>query len=178
MPTILIRRHSPDAHHWLGCRAGAALLACLMLALVSSVPAPAHAQVAPDFRDTLSALDTPTDDLIRLATEYPTALRDLKAAKLSIDTVQTLRPNAVVTNLEVQIATLNLEAAERKVQVLRAIVEKQLAAAENKLEVHKYLETLGGPPVQDNAANGGNRNFMRANDEATVRILRAILEMK
>jgi hypothetical protein len=155
---------------------GASLLFCLALAL--SVNAPAHAQVAPDFLNQLDALDTPTDDLIRLGTEYPSALRDLKAAKLSIDTVQTLRPSAVVTNLEVQIATLNLEAAERKVQVLRAIVEKQLAAAENKLEMIKYLEKLGSAPAQDNAANGGTRNFMRANDEATVRILRAILEMK
>ena len=81
---------------------------------------PAHAQVPTDAITQLSMLDgPPTDDLIRLSTAYADALRDVKAARLSIDTVKTLRPSTVVTNLEVQIANLNLEAADRKLMVLR-----------------------------------------------------------
>ena len=137
---------------------------------------PARAQDLADTIAQLSMLDTPTDDLIRLSSEYTTALRDLKVARLSIDTVQTLRPNAVITNLEVQIANLNLEAAERRLAILRAIVEKQLAAAENKLEIVGYLESLGSPLGDQQGQDAGN--FMRENDEATVKILKMILAMK
>ncbi len=125
----------------------------------------------------LSALETPTDDLIRLATSYADAFRELKIARLNIETVNKLRPNAVVTNLEVQIASLNLEAAQRKVQILRAIIEKQLAAAEDKLEIIKYLETLGDPAAGRGQNGPNERSFIRAQDEATVRILKLILAM-
>ncbi|MBM97938.1 MAG: hypothetical protein CMJ77_02340 [Planctomycetaceae bacterium] len=121
-------------------------------------------------------LETATDDLIRLSTSYTDALRDLKIARVSVDTLQTLRPNVVVTNLELQVATLNVEAAERKVKLLRAIAEKQLMAAENKLEIVKYLEARFGEPSNDNNLN--DRQFIRAQDEATVQILKMILEMQ
>ncbi|MCP4190748.1 MAG: hypothetical protein GY768_08975 [Planctomycetaceae bacterium] len=122
-------------------------------------------------------LETPTDDLIRLSTTYTDALKELKIARLSLDTLQTLRPNAVVTNLEIQIANLNLEAAERKVKLLRSIVEKQLLAAQNKLEIIKYLEArFAVPNGDDNSLN--DRQYIRAQDEATVQILKMILEMQ
>ena len=121
-------------------------------------------------------METATDDLIRLSTSYTDALRDLKIARVSVDTLQTLRPNVVVTNLELQVATLNVEAAERKVKLLRAIAEKQLMAAENKLEIVKYLEARFGEPSNDNNLN--DRQFIRAQDEATVQILKMILEMQ
>lgn len=151
-------------------------LVCLgvLTSCTLAVP-PASAQVPTDALTQLSMLDTPTDDLIRIGTAYADALRELKVARLSIDTVQTLRPSAVVTNLEVQIAQLNLEAAERKLTILRAIVEKQLAAAENKLEIIGYLEKIGTPLGN---GQGNDKNFMRVNDEATVAILRTILAMK
>ncbi len=152
-------------------------LAGLAIALALVINSPSPAQVATDAILQLDMLDTPTDDLIRLSTAYADALRDLKSARLSIDTVRGLLRSASVTNLELQIANINLEAAERKVQILRMIAEKQLEAAENKLEIVKYIETLGNPMVRK-GANGEDRNFIRANDEATVRILKTILAMK
>lgn len=122
-------------------------------------------------------LETPTDDLIRLSTTYTDALKELKVARLSIDTLQSLRPNAVVTNLEIQVANLNLEAADRKVKLLRAIVEKQLLAAQNKLEIIKYLEARFAAPNGDDD-NLNDRQYIRAQDEATVQILKMILEMQ
>lgn len=149
----------------------AAVIALLsLLVLNSKASAQAITDVIP-----LDQLDTPTDDLVRLSTGYADALRDYKVAKLSIDTVRTLRPNVVVTNLEIQIAALNLEAAERKVNLLRLIVEKRLAAAENKLRIMKYLDTVGRPAGVDEGPK--EMAFLRTNDEATIEILRAILAM-
>lgn len=160
---------------WPGCLPRLSWLA-LGLALLSVTPCPA--QITGDTILQLDMLDTPTDDLIRLGTTYADSLRDVKSARLSMETIHRMRGNAVVTPLEEQIARLNLEAAERKVQIVRMIVEKQLAAAENKLEILKYMESLPGAAA-DQAGNGGTeRNFIRANDEATVRILKAILAMK
>ena len=122
-------------------------------------------------------LDTPVDDLMRLATTYADALKELKVARLSIQTIQSLRPNAVVTNLEMQIATLNLEAAEQKVKVLRAIAEKQLAAAQDKLEIVRYLENEFGA-ADENGGRINQRSYVRVQDEATVEILKMILAMK
>jgi hypothetical protein len=153
-------------------------LASLALALLLLGNSPAPAQVATEALVQLEMLDTPIDDLTRLATTYADALRDLKSARLSLETMQSLRPSAVITNLEVQIANVNLEAAQRKVEVLRSIVEKQLAAAENKLEIVSYLERLGSPLGNNGQADGGERNYIRANDEATVKILKTILSWK
>ena len=147
------------------------VLTCTML--LSSV---GTAQVATDAVLQLDMLDTPTDDLVRLATTYTDALRDLKSARLSIETVQRLRPSAVVTNLEVQIAQVNLEAAERKLTILRMIAEKQLKAAQNKLAIVNYLEGLGSP-LGEPAEPESRHDFVRLNDEATIEILKAILAL-
>jgi multidrug resistance efflux pump len=149
-------------------------------------PSTVHAQIEElaglDSVVSLTALETPTDDLIRLATAYADALKEFKTAQLNLETIQKLRPNAVVTNLEVQIAQLNLEAAQNKMKVIRAIVEKQLAAAQDKLEIIKYLETLGNGPAGAAAANAdvpaNGRNYVRAQDEMTIQILKMILAMR
>ena len=91
----------------------------------------------------LNELETSTADLIRLAEAYCDALRELKTARMTVSTLQSLRPAAVITNLEVQIAQINVQSAESKMLIMKTIVEKQLVAAEAKLEIVKYLETMG-----------------------------------
>jgi hypothetical protein len=123
-------------------------------------------------------LDTSVNDLMQLATDYADALRDWKSAKLSIETVHTLRPSAVVTNLELQIARVNLEASEGKLRILRAIAQKQLTAAENKVEIVRRLEELQSPLTEDENGQRQRPSYVLANDQATVDILRMILAMK
>lgn len=145
-----------------------ALVACAFWITTPSVWAQGETALA---SATLAALDTPTDDLIRLATEYADAVRDLKIARLNLDTVQRLPPNAVITNLEVRIAGLNCEAAQRKSQILRLIVEKQLAAAEDKVTVIHAIEKMGV------AKTTPQPNYELVQTEATIKILRMILAM-
>lgn len=155
----------------------APMLVALLFIATAGVPGVVRAQegvVGLDSVVSLTALETPTDDLIRLATEYADAVKEAKVAQLNIDTINRLRGNAVVTNLEVQVANLNLEAAQRKLAILRAIVQKQLQAAQAKLEIVKYLEGLGGDE-QPNVPT--QSSSVRAQDEATVRILKMILDM-
>ncbi len=171
------RSNRRDGHVLLrNLRRPACLIACLLAVLIIDADCHAQADIEALPLLQLDMLDTPTDDLLRLAEAYPDALRDLKAAQLSIETVTRLRPSAVVTNLEVQIAKLNLEAAERKAAIIRMICEKQLRAAENKLAIVTYLENLGNPIGKQ--GDGEDRNYVRVNDEATVRILKTILAMQ
>ena len=124
----------------------------------------------------LDELETPVDELMRLAVGYADAMREWKTAKLTADTLAVLRPNALITNLEVQIARVNVETAEAKVVVLRAICEKQLSAATIRLELVKRLENIGSPAQADGAAGPNRIRVMQA--EATVAILRMILAIK
>ena len=126
----------------------------------------------------LDELETTTDDLIRLATSYADAIRELKTAKMTVSTLQTLRPAAVITNLEVQIAQVNVQTAEAKAQVLKAIVEKQLSAAEAKLEIVKYLETIGEQTDRSKVQVAGQSRSRVAQSEATINILKMILAIK
>jgi hypothetical protein len=130
----------------------------------------------------LTTLETPTDDLIRLATTYADALKEFKQAQLSLETIRGLHPNMVVTNLEVQIAQLNLEAAQNKMKVIRAIVQKQLEAAQKKLEIVRFLEKRSLGPAAAGAAEGelpvNGRSYVRVQDEMTIQILKMILEMR
>ncbi|MCA9170095.1 MAG: hypothetical protein KDB23_20605 [Planctomycetales bacterium] len=145
------------------------IVSCLVVAGQSTTWAQADAML--DASAALSSLDTPTDDLIRLATEYSDAIRDLKIARLNLDTVQRLAGNTTITNLEVQIAGLNCEAAQRKLQILRMIVDKQIAAAEDRIIVIHELEKLGA------SARANQRNYELSQTETTLKILRAILAM-
>ena len=95
MPTIVNRLSLLIAMPKFTYRGGACRLAWLALTLAMFVSTPCQAQVATDALVQLGMLDTPIDDLVRLGTSYADALRDLKAARLSIQTVQTLRPSAV-----------------------------------------------------------------------------------
>lgn len=121
----------------------------------------------------LAELEVRADDLIRLSTASADAVRELKNARLTLETLATLRPNAVITNLEYQIACTNAETAQQKVRLLRAIAEKLLAAAEAKVEVLQRLESLGkagaGPPA-------ARERVRLAQAEATVMILKMIIE--
>ena len=155
------------------------LMVALTCVLLFARSTPVRAQVAP-IADVvaLDELDTTTDDLVRLATAYSDAIRELKTAQMTVNTLQSLRPAAVITNLEVQIAQINVQSAESKVQVLKTIVEKQLSAAEAKLEIVKYLETMG-QQVDGNAnALAGQSRSRIAQAEATINILRMILAIK
>jgi hypothetical protein len=125
----------------------------------------------------LDELETTTDDLIRLATSYADAVRELKTYKITAETLQTLRPNAVISGLEVRIAQLNAQTAESKVLVLRMIVEKQLAAAQTKLEIVKRIDTIDARQGRD--PEGAAQGKLRiAQAEATVSILKMILSIK
>ncbi len=162
-------------------RTGLILVLALACASVWSATAIAQVDVVP-LTDVvaLDELETTTDDLIRLATSYADAIRDLKTARMTVSTLQTLRPAALITNLEVQVAQVNVQTAEAKVLVLKAIVEKQLAAAEAKLEIVKYLENMGEQAAADrnaSAAVGQSRSRV-AQAEATINILKMILAIK
>jgi hypothetical protein len=160
-------------------RRGMARAALCLAALLSVwLSAPIHAQVVP-FANVvpLDELETPTDDLIRLSTSYADAVRELKTARLTIDTLQTLRPSTLITSLEVQIAQVNVEAAEAKVRLLSAIAQKQLSAAEAKLDLLKRLEAM--QKQNGNEATGLGENRLRiAQAEATIAILKMILAVK
>ena len=125
----------------------------------------------------LAEYEVRNDDLIRLSTAYVDALRDWKNAKLSLDTLTALRPNAVITNLELQIAMINAQTAEQKLGLLRAIAEKLLAAAEARLEILRRMEKLGEKTQAPDA--GGTRNRVKITQaEATVKILKMMLQSK
>jgi len=125
----------------------------------------------------LQQLETPTDDLIRLATAYTEGLAELENANLSVETLNSLRPNAVVTALEIRIAQNNVRAAQRKVQLFRAMIEKQLAAAEAKLEILRWLDAEREKLQAGTSAKAGGK-ILTAQAVATVEILKMILETK
>lgn len=125
----------------------------------------------------LAEFEVRNDDLIRLATAYVDALRDLKNAKLSLSTLSALRPNAVITNLELQIATINAETAEQKLRLLQAIAEKLLAAAEARLEMLRRMEQLG-EKLAAPAADETRDRVQITQAEATVKILKMLLQTK
>lgn len=124
----------------------------------------------------LAELDTPTDDLIRLATTYADAIKELKTAKLTLDTLQNLRPNAVITGLEVRVAQVNAETAQTKATIVRAIVEKQLMAAQTKLDIVKRIDAMDNQNANGTGSPEGKLRVTQA--EATVAILKMVLAMK
>ena len=155
------------------------MILVLAVALSAAWSPGVQAQVSP-LADAvaLDELDTTTGDLIRLATAYSEAMREVKTARMSVQTLQSLRPAAVITNLELQIAQVNVQVAESTLQVVRMIVEKQLAAAEAKLEIVRYLESIGEEVNGDATAVLGQSRSRIAQAEATINILKTILAMK
>jgi hypothetical protein len=153
----------------------AGLVACLLAAGVLREPVRGN-QITP-LEDVvpLDQLEIRTDDLIRLATSLADGVRELKTAHLSVKTLQTLQPNANVTGLEYQIAQLNVQASESKVKVLRAIAESQLVTAQAKLEFLRRIAASQNTQLRTSDIES-NPRVQQA--EATVRILRLILEIK
>lgn len=122
----------------------------------------------------LADLEVRNDDLIRLSTAYTDATRELSNARLTLDTLTALRPNAVITNLEFQIAQVNLQSAQQKVCLLRAIAERLLAAAEARLDILRRLEKMGdgtSRPVADSQTR-----VRIAQAESAVKILKMLLQ--
>jgi hypothetical protein len=152
-------------------------IAILMLAAILACPRISHGQVVP-LEDVvpLEELDVRTDDLIRTATSYADAVREMKTAELSVHTLQVLRPNANVTNLEMQIANINLKTAEQKVKILRAIAENLLQTAQAKRDFLKRMEG-SAPAAAPGATPAAQANPRLTRAEATVRILQMILEI-
>lgn len=154
------RSSRPRFGAWAGVLAGT-LTACAF------APSRGAAQVVP-LQDIipLDQLEIRAGDVIDLATSQADAVRELKTAQLSMKTLQMLQPSAAVTGLEMQIAQLNVQAAESKVRILHAVAEAQLATARSKLEI---LQRLG------NGQNPDVTNPLIRQAEAMVRILQMII---
>ncbi|MBN2024901.1 MAG: hypothetical protein JW809_19140 [Pirellulales bacterium] len=154
--------------------------ATLLLAAFAGSPRIAHGQITP-LEDVvpISEFDIRMDDLIRLATASADAVRELRTAELSVKTLQALRPAANVTNLEMQIANINVKASEQKVRILRAIAESLLRTAQAKCDFLKRMETTDQPAAPSDPADATNQaNPRLVQAEATVRILQMILEIE
>lgn len=145
----------------------------VLLALVA-LASSARAQIRP-LQDVvpLGELEIRTGDLINLATSLSDAVQERKSAQLSVQTLQKLQPSVAVTGLEMQIAQLNVEAAENKVRILRAIAESQLGVARAKLEFLRRIANNQNGTAQVDAANP---HIQQA--QAIVQILQLILEIK
>jgi len=157
------------------CRLGRALL---LLAVLVQAPQWARGQITP-LEDVvpLAGLEIRTDDLIRTATSYADAVRELKTAELSVKTLQALRPAANVTDLEMQIACINVRTAEQKVRILRTIAESLLATAQARRDFLRRMEAGGQAPSPE-AAPPAQSNPRLAQAEAAVRILEMILKIE
>jgi len=125
---------------------------------------------------------TRISDLVRLATSYADTLGELKIATMQVETLTALRQSIVVTNLEIAIAKINRQTAENKIRILRAIVEKELAAAQARLAMLKQLEatTTKLAPSDTPPVPPASRPAWRAiaDAEATIRVLEMILALQ
>jgi hypothetical protein len=123
----------------------------------------------------LEQLEIQTNDLIELTTALADGVRELKTAELSMQTLQALQPSAAITGLEMQIAQINVQTAQHKVNILRAIAQSQLAIAQARLD---FLRRLGAGPNGAAQATDSATNTRVSQAEATVRILQMILNIK
>jgi hypothetical protein len=74
---------------------------------------------------------TPQADLIHLATAYVDAIRDQETAKVRLRLVE--RSAASVSNVELETQRIAATAADRKVNLLREIIDVSLKAAQDEL---------------------------------------------
>jgi hypothetical protein len=130
----------------------------------------------------LQDLEVRTTDLIRLVEAYSDGLRDLKVAQLNLEALTTLSASTVVSQLEIRIAKLNVQTAERKVTIFRVIAEKELAATQAKIGILEQMEKVGEKADKTEkpvAAAPTSQNRVRiAQARAVANILQMILEMK
>ena len=82
-------------------------------------------------------------DLINLATSYSDALRDLQLAKARLKSALVLRGRAVVGIDQVEIESINVQASERKVDLLRAIIDGAQKDADAEVERVQRLYRQG-----------------------------------
>jgi len=103
-------------------------------------------------------------DLIQLATTYVDAVRDLRTAKIRLSSAEA----GVTPVSEREIQRVNVEAAQRKVELLREIITGAMHGAERELQDHARLTRLH------------ERGFVARPDtsaaENKVRVLKMILE--
>lgn len=86
-------------------------------------------------------------DLVHLANSYVDAIRDLETAKVKAG------PAKGISQEESAIRVINMKAAERKVELLKAIIEGSLRGAENEYQIaRRQLETGIGFLERVNAA--------------------------
>jgi hypothetical protein len=127
----------------------------------------------------LQDLEVRTNDLIQIAGAYADGLHALKVAQLNLDALTSLSANTAVSQLELKIARLNVLTAERKVAIYRAIVEKELAATQAKLEILEQMEKVGEGGDKAAAAAPSSQNRVRiAQARAVKNILQMILDLK
>jgi len=122
------------------------------------------------------------NDLVRLATSYADAIGELKITTMQVETLTALRESIVVTNMEIETARINCQTAENKLRILRAIVEKELAAAQARLAMLKQLEAATTKLAPDDTppVPAATRPAWRAiaDVEATIKILQMILALQ
>jgi cell division protein FtsB len=92
-------------------------------------------------------------DLISLANSYTDAVTNVKIASVEHARLQQLRKSAAVSEQEAEIAAIKLEAAQRKVDLLRSIAQTALKTAEAELRVlvewHKTgRQVAGAGPIE------------------------------
>jgi len=92
-------------------------------------------------------------DLISLANSYTDAVTNVKIASVEHARLQQLRKSAAVSEQEAEIAAIKLEAAHRKVDLLRSIAQTALKTTEAELRVlrewHKTgRQVAGAGPIE------------------------------
>jgi len=110
-------------------------------------------------------------DLVSLANSYTDALANLKIASLQNAHLRELQKSAAVSNEEVEIAAIKLDAAQRKLDLLRSIVESALRTSEMELQVLHQLHKAGTQP-----SGVGPLQLQIPRVEGRLEILKRILE--
>ena len=109
-------------------------------------------------------------DLISLANSYTDAVTNVKIASVEHARLQQLRKSAAVSEQEAEIAAIKLEAAQRKVDLLRSIALSALKTAEAELRVLADWQKTG-----QQVAGLGPIQLQVRRAEGRLEILRQIL---
>jgi RNA polymerase sigma factor (sigma-70 family) len=106
----------------------------------------------------------PHSDLIQLATSYLDAVRDMQTAKVRLKSATSAREQGAGGTERVEIETINVRAAEGKVELLRAIIDGALKDAEAETERALRMQRQGFASSREVTAA-----------ETKLRVLRLIL---
>lgn len=140
---------------------------------VARPPAPGTrlAALGPDLGMGRPAAEGSQLDLVSLANSYTDATANLRMASLHHTRLQQLQKSAAVSNEEVEIAAIKLDAAERKVDLLRSIAQSALRTSEMELQVLHQLHKAGTQP-----SGVGPLQLEIPRVEGRLEILKRILE--